>query len=114
MSRNLGHLRSTQTHFLRLYAAILRCHRILPNHQMRQMGNEFTRSEFEQHHPTDTLSDQQLRSFFVEWTKYLNATIQQAKDQIELGQSRPLSFGEDLDLNTVQGMSSEQIQKIAE
>merc|ERR1712039_925086 len=111
---SLGHLRSTQTHFLRLYAAILRCHRILPSVQMKEMGNSFARSEFEQHHPTDKLDDGQLRSFFVEWTKYLNMMVCQAKDQMKLAQAQSNSgtnnnnikmgsFGQDLDMNIVQG-----------
>ena len=74
--------------------------------------------EFEQHHPTDKLTDDQLRSFFVEWTKYLNTMVHQAKDQMQLAQNNQLSsnlpFGQDLDMNTVQGMSADQLDKIAE
>ena len=117
MSRSLGHLRTTKTHFLRLYAAILRCHRILPNEQMKIMGNQFARSEFEYHYPTDKLSDDQLRSFFVEWTKYLNTIVNQAKDQMTLAQNNQTSnipFGQDLDINVVQGMSAQQLEKIGE
>ena len=117
MSRSLGHLRTTQTHFLRLYAAVLRCHRILPNEQMKLMGNQFARGEFEAHWPTDNLSDDQLRSFFVEWTKYLNTMVSQAKDQMTLAQNNQTSktpFGQDLEMNIVQGMSQEQLEKIAE
>lgn len=117
MSRSLGHLRTTQTHFLRLYAAILRCHRILPTQQMKTMGNEFARSEFENHYPTSKLTDHELRLFFVEWTKYLNTMIGQAKDQMQLAQNNKTSnipFGQDLDINDVTGMSQQQLEKIAE
>ena len=118
MSRSLGHLRTTQTHFLRLCAAILRCHRVLPNQQMRKMGDDFAKSEFRQHYPTDKMTDDQLRNFFVEWTKYLNVMVSQAKDRINLQENvqngSSMKFGQDLDINIVQGMSPEQLEKIAE
>jgi len=81
------------------------------------MGNEFVRSEFEQHYPTDKLSDEQIRAFFVEWTKYLNTMVRQAQNQMELRTNTGTAkqaFGLDLDISTIQEMSPEQIEKIAE
>ncbi len=140
MSRNLRHLKSTERHFLRMYAAVLRCHRTLPG-PMRELGDRFVRTEFEQHKPHAT-SPENLRRFFVEWTHYLKNIISQAQNVMDLQQGQQqsqsqspideqpsplddksenrqntislLKFGEHLDINQIQGMSIEQMERLGQ
>ena len=120
MSRTLGHLHSTKVHFYKLYRAILRSHKMLPG-DMRDLGDKFVKIEFREHKNMDNIEDELIRKFFVEWTVYLNEMIQQSKLEIAKesnnnnnnnNSNQSSSFGKNLDINQIQGMSQTQLDKL--
>ena len=82
-----------------LYRALLREHRRLPP-AMRQMGNEYIRSEFKLHKSAKT---EHLGPFFKAWEDYLSMLKKQHG-----------SFGANMDLDAKGKLNKEQIDKLAE
>eukprot|EP01083_Nonionella_stella_P000361 1035_1 len=69
---------SVESQYCRLYAHVLRAHRILPA-QMRILGDRMVKHEFREHHPSQaSVSQERLRQFFQSWHDYVRTIYDQA------------------------------------
>ena len=89
---------------LSLYRGILRCHkRVLP-HEMRQLGDAYVRDEFRKH---STAKPDFVPAFMMEWSTYLQ--------QLEAGSiGRDMTEEEAAALNEEQGIQLKTLRQEAE
>lgn len=93
-----------RTQVLTLYRGILRCHRRVLPHEMRQLGDAYVRDEFRKHKDA---KPEFVPAFMAGWTEYLQ--------ELNAGQvGRDLSESERAALNDEQVIQLSTLQQEAE